>query len=114
MNSDQDSPRSKPGGSPGEPTMVEVSESVGSDGRGMTTYTYSFEVDPWAQSFTFEHDKEKRVFRLIDAEGKVEYFRDNPVRYLVVEPDLETGEMRPAVQHGKPKVIYLCREDREL
>ena len=93
--------------------MVEVSESVGSDGRGMTTYTYSFEVDPWAQSFTFEHDKEKRVFRLTDAEGKAEYFRDNPARYLVVEPDPETGEMRPATQHGKPKLIYLCREDRE-
>jgi len=113
MNSDQDSPRSKPGASPGEPTMVEVSESVGSDGRGMTTYTYSFEVDPWVQSFTFEHDKEKRVFRLTDAEGKAEYFRDNPARYLVVEPDLETGGMRPAIQHGKPKLIYLCREDRE-
>ena len=37
MNSDQDWHCSKPGGSPGEPTMVEVSESVGSDGRGMTT-----------------------------------------------------------------------------
>ncbi len=114
MNSDQDSPGSKPGGLPGEPTMVEVSESVGSVGRVMATYSYSFEVDPWFQSFSFEHDKEKRVFRLTDAEEKVEYFRDNPVRYLVVEPDLETGQMRPAVQHGKPKFIYLCREDREV
>jgi len=93
--------------------MVEVSETVGSDGRGTTTYTYSFEVDPWGQSFSFEHDKEKRVFRLTDAEGKVEYFRDNPVRYLVVEPDSERGEMRPARQRGKPKLMYLCREDRE-
>jgi len=114
MNSDQDSHCSKPGGLSGEPTMVEVSETVGSDGRGMTTFTYSFEGDPWAHSFTFEHDKEQRAFRLTDAEGKVEYFRDNPARYLVVERDLETGEMRPATQHGKPKVIYLCREDREL
>ncbi len=46
MNSDQDSPRSKPGGLPGERTRVDVSETVRSDGGGTTTYTYSFDVDP--------------------------------------------------------------------
>jgi len=40
--------------------------------------------------------------------------RDNPARYLVVDPDPDTGEMRPARKHGDPKFIYLCREDREL
>ena len=60
MNSDQDSPRSKPGGSPGEHSRVDVSETVRSDGVSTTTYTYSHDVDPWAQSFSFEHDKEKR------------------------------------------------------
>jgi len=78
MNSDQDWPHSKPGGFPDEPTRVDVSETVRSDGRRETTYTYSYHVDPWAQSFSFEHDKEERVFRLTDAEGKTEYFRDNP------------------------------------
>jgi len=84
MNSDQDSPRSRPGGLPGQCTEVDVSATVRSDGGGTTTFTYSFEVDPWAQSFTFEHDKGKGVFRLTDAEGKAEYFRDKPARYLVV------------------------------
>jgi hypothetical protein len=93
-------------------TGVDLPETVGSNGLSATTYTYSF--DPPAESFAFEHDKEKRVFRLRDAEGKAECFRDKPARYLVVEPDPETGEIRPATKHGKPTFIYLCREDREL
>jgi hypothetical protein len=32
--------------------------------------------------------------------GKIEKFRNNPVRQLVVEPDAETGELRPARKHG--------------
>jgi len=114
MNSDQDSPRGKPGRSPGERARVDVSERVRPDGGRTTTCTYSFDVDPRAKSCTFEHDKEKRVFRLTDAEGKSEHFRDNPVRYLVVEPDPETSEMRPARKHGRPKFMYLCREEREV
>jgi len=114
MNSDQDSPRGKPGRSPGEHTRVDVSETVRSDGGRTTTYTYSYDVDPRAQTFTFEHDKEKHAFRLTDADGKAEYFRDNPARYLVVEPDPETGDMRPARKHGKPTYLYLCREEREV
>ncbi len=42
-----------------------------------------------------------------------ERFRDKLVRYLVVEPDPETGELRPAVKAGGPVYLYLCREDRE-
>jgi hypothetical protein len=80
----------------------------------MTTYTYSYRDDPHAESFAFEHDKDKRVFRLTDAEGNAEYFRDNPEGYLVVEPDPETGEIWPARKCGKPMLIYLCREDLEL
>jgi hypothetical protein len=43
----------------------------------------------------------------------VELFRDNPTRYLCVEPDAETGQMRPVMKRGRPVFLYLCREDRE-
>ena len=64
--------------------------------------------------FAFEHDKQKRLFILKRPDGKVEHFRDNPVRQLLVEPDPETGEMRPVIQRGQPVYLYLCREEREL
>lgn len=62
----------------------------------------------------FEHDKQKRLFVLTLPDGKIERFRDNPARQLVVEPDPETGEMRPVVQRGQPVYLYLCREEREV
>ena len=48
-----------------------------------------------------EHDATARVFRLTAPEGTVEVFRDNPARYLSVEPDPQTSdaageEARPA------------------
>jgi hypothetical protein len=43
-----------------------------------------------------------------------ERFRDNPVRHLVVEPDPQTGEMRPVTERGQPAYFYLSREEREL
>ena len=64
--------------------------------------------------FAFEHDKQKRLFILKRPDGKVEHFRDNPARQLLVEPDPETGEMRPVIQRGQPVYLYLCREEREL
>ncbi len=56
-------------------------------------------------TFAFEHDAEKGIFRLTWADGKVEVFRDKPARHLVVEPDPETGEMKPVVKCGKPDVL---------
>ena len=64
--------------------------------------------------FAFEHDKQKRLFILKRPDGKVEHFRDNPARQLLVEPDPETGVMRPVVRRGQPVYLYLCREEREL
>jgi hypothetical protein len=41
-------------------------------------------------------------------------FRDEAVRFLVAEPDPETGELDPVVNYrGEPKYLYLCREERE-
>jgi hypothetical protein len=47
-------------------------------------------------------------------DGKTEYFRDSPARQLMVEPDPQTGEMRPVTKRGQPVYAYLCREEREL
>jgi hypothetical protein len=80
---------------------------------GVTTYTYTYTAQGPPPAFAFVHDKEKRVFCLTGADGKAEVFRDNPVRYLVVEPDPETGELKPATKCGKPVYLYLCREERE-
>ena len=63
--------------------------------------------------FRFEHDRAARVFRLTAADGTVEVFHDNPTRYLRVEPDPQTGSMRPVKKHGRPVYLYLCRDERE-
>jgi hypothetical protein len=61
----------------------------------------------------WEHDPAARVFRLAADDGTVEVFRDNPTRYLCVEPDPKTGAMRPVRKLGRPVYLYLCREERE-
>ena len=76
----------------------------------ITTYNDPAELP--AERFRFEHDSQKRLFVLTTPDGKSEYFRDNPTRYLVVEPDPKTGEMRPVIKCGEPTYIYLCREER--
>jgi hypothetical protein len=91
----------------------------GSGGQhGMTgwgraaTMVYRYDAKP--QPFTFEHNREKRVFTLTGPDGKTQHFRDNPTKYLMVESDGENGAMRPATEQGRPVIIYLCREEREL
>jgi hypothetical protein len=78
----------------------------------VTTYTY--EVSPSPPSFDFVHDRERRVFRLTGPEETTEFFRADPVRYLVVEPDPTSGEMKPVLKYGRPAYLYLCREEREV
>ncbi len=80
-------------------------------GEGVTTYTY--EIGEEARQFTFTHDTAQGIFVLAKPDGTTERFRDNPARYLVVEQDPVTGELRPAVKRGQPTYIYLCREQRE-
>ena len=46
--------------------------------------------------------------------GKTERFHGNPARWLKVEPDPQTGEMRPMTDSGRPADIYLCWEERDL
>jgi hypothetical protein len=78
-----------------------------------TTFTYYF-FDEQPRRFDAVHDKAEGVFLLTRPDGTVERFRDRPARYLVVEPDSDTGELRPAVRRGLPVYLYLCREDKEL
>jgi hypothetical protein len=78
----------------------------------VTTYTYFVEAAPGA--FHFVHDNAKGVFVLTKRDGTTERFRDKPVRHLVVEPDPETGELRPAIKGGVPVYLHLCREEREM
>ena len=62
-------------------------------GGAIDWITYEVSTPPPVR---FEHDPEARVFRLTTADGTVEVFRDNPTRYLCVEPDPQQhGAMRP-------------------
>ena len=65
------------------------------------TAVYEYEYERPVAAFQFEQDAANGVFRLTSAEGKTEVFRDQPARYLCVEPD-ETGAMRPVTKFGRP------------
>ena len=80
--------------------------------QGMTTYTFTYE--PKRDPFEFEHVEEKGLFALTGPDGKIEYFRDRPTRYLVVEPDPGTGQAGLAISRGRPLVLWLCREVPEV
>ena len=58
-----------------------------------TTYVYS--IPEQRAYLTFTHQHAKGLFVLSTKEGNIERFRDNATRFLVVEPDPETGELRP-------------------
>jgi len=64
--------------------------------------------------FEFEHDNDQGIFRLKWPDGETEVFRAKPIRYLVVKPDPDTGEVKPVVKCGLPTYLYLCREEREI
>jgi hypothetical protein len=91
--------------------LVDSATHLYPDCRRVTSFTYLVKPEP--PFFTFEHDKQKGIFILTGPDGKTEHFRDNPARHLLVEPDPETGAMRPVIKRGKPSYLYLCREERE-
>jgi hypothetical protein len=82
------------------------------------SYTVAEPVDAGEASvsppYTFEHDRDKGVYRLAWSDGEVEVFRDKPTRYLVVEPGRQPGELRPVITRGYPTYLYICREEREV
>jgi hypothetical protein len=77
-----------------------------------TTYTYSYEPEP--PLFDFEHLEENGLFVVTGPGCGTQYFRDRPVRYLVLEPDRETGESTPLLKNRRPVYLWLCREEREV
>ncbi len=90
------------------PRLVDVQEDAAG---GVTTYTYSYTPKP--ALFQFRHLVQERLFSVTAVDREPRYFRDSPTRYLVVEIDDETGEVRPAVKDRKPVYLWLCREERE-
>ena len=78
----------------------------------VTTFTYG--AEPPVPAFQLIHDREKRLFILTWSDGRIEKFRGNPARQLVVEPDPDTGELRPVTKNGRPVFVYFCREEREM
>ena len=74
----------------------------------VTTYAYYY--NPQQPHFEIRHDRDKRVFEATGPDGHKSAFHDRAVRFLVVKPDPETGELRPVTSRGKPEVVHLCRE----
>jgi hypothetical protein len=76
------------------------------------TYTYEREATPRRQPPTAAcvRDRGKRLFRVSEPDGTTTEFHDRAVRFLVVEPDVDTGELVPVTERGEPKVIHLCKE----
>ncbi len=84
----------------------QLASVIGADGQGPMTH-----ADPPVPPH-WERIPDKRLFALT-AEGSTEYWRDNPTRYLVVEPDPTTGAVKPVLKRGRPVYLLLCREERE-
>jgi hypothetical protein len=91
----------------GQGRLIEI--QAPSEHGGHTVYSYDL---PPACLFEWKHLPDKRLYALT-AEGKTEFWRDNPTRYLVVERDEETGGIKPAVKGRRPVYLWLCREERE-
>jgi hypothetical protein len=89
-----------------EPRLVSVSED-----DGATRYVYAFAERPCR--VRVEHDRDKRLFRVVGPEGRTSVFRDEPVRFVVVVRDPRTGETMPMLRYGEPEYLDLCPEERE-
>jgi hypothetical protein len=45
-------------------------------------------------------------------DGQTETFAGPPIRYLIAEPNVKTGELEPVIDSGRdpgPRSLYLCR-----
>ncbi len=70
--------------------------------------TYEYKPEPCR--FRIRHNGRKHRLRIAGPDGETMEFEDEPVRFLVVETVPATGEVRPCLAGGKPKVMLLCRE----
>jgi hypothetical protein len=103
----------EPEGAPKKPAKRKVRRPIRSAvSEVVTTFTYD-RSRPSARDepkWTVEHDPKKGVFRLTDPDGVTAVFRNKALRYLVLNPDPETGELAPVVLRGQPLFWYLCLE----
>jgi hypothetical protein len=106
-------PPSTPGGN-GDPSDNELRRPLQVARVLPIGHATTFVYDPGPPAFTFNHDRERGLFILTWADGRIEKFRDRPARQLSVEPDPESGEFRPVIKNGLPVFLYLCRKEREL
>jgi hypothetical protein len=81
------------------------------DYDGVIRYVYSVAERPCRVKV--EHDRDKRLFRILGPDGKTRVFRDEPLRFLVVARNPQTGETTPMLRYGEPEYLDLCREERE-
>jgi hypothetical protein len=85
--------------------------------RGISAYTYqritTYTYDAAPPTHRIEHDPQQRLFRITDPDGNTSAFRAEPVRFLIVEADPQTGQPTPALKHGRPQYLIVCREERE-
>jgi hypothetical protein len=113
MNPESAPPYPQPddAGETGEPETLSYSYTDEETGALVTVYTYR--SDEPTTPLAFVHEEQNGVFVLTNPDGTHERFRDNPARHLLVEPDPQTGELRPVVKRGRPAYVWLCREERE-
>jgi hypothetical protein len=78
---------------------------------GIVTYQYSTSERP--PRFEVEHDRKRRLIRILDSKGPTRVFRDRPVQYLVVTRDPDTGESTPVFRFAEPEYLCLCPEQLE-
>ena len=102
-------PRGAGDGRAGRATPIAIHQ------HGATTpITYSYEARTPDPKWLVDHDRAQGVFRLTGPDGRIACFRDRALRYLVLEPDPETGDLRPQIRAGQPTILRLCREEREV
>ncbi len=73
--------------------------------NGLVSSISTYGVKPRAPLFTFEQDTQKGLLELTWPDDKTERFRDRPVRHLQVEPDPDTGVMRPVPGTAAPSSL---------
>jgi len=100
------------GGSEGDDDTGAVPQpDLIADSEGVTRYVFPFAERPCRVKG--DQDREKRLFRILGPDAKTRVFRDEPVRFLVVARNPQTGETTPMLRYGEPEYLDLCREERE-